>query len=52
MRGWTIFPASIVRSAVYKELLANVIPNGHIVAAGVLAVGRSQEYGYALLTAL
>jgi len=38
--------------AVYKELVANTIPNSHMVAAGVLAVNRAQEHGYTLLTAL
>lgn len=38
--------------AVYKELVANTIPNSHMVAAGVVAVNRAQEYGYTLLTAL
>ena len=38
--------------AVYKELAANTIPNSHMVAAGVVAVNRAQEYGYTLLTAL
>jgi hypothetical protein len=37
---------------VYRELLANQIPNSHMVSAGVLAVNRAQEYGYTLLTAL
>ena len=37
---------------IYKELVANTIPNSHIVTAGVLAVNRAQEYGYTLLTAL
>ena len=37
---------------VYKELIANTIPNTHMVSAGVLAVNRAQEYGYRLLTAL
>ena len=37
---------------VYKELVANTIPNSHMVGAGVLAVNRAQEYGYTLLTAL
>ena len=37
---------------VYKELIANTIPNSRIVSAGVLAVNRAQEYGYTLLTAL
>ena len=36
--------------AVYKELVANTIPNSRMVAAGVLAVTRAQEYGYALVT--
>jgi intracellular sulfur oxidation DsrE/DsrF family protein len=38
--------------ALFKELSANLIPNGHLVAAGVVAVNRAQEYGYTLLTAL
>ena len=38
--------------AVYKELMANTIPNSHVVSAGVLAVNRAQEHGYTLLTAL
>jgi intracellular sulfur oxidation DsrE/DsrF family protein len=37
---------------VYRELIANRIPNSHLAAAGVLAVNRAQEYGYTLLTAL
>jgi hypothetical protein len=38
--------------AIYKELAANLIPNSHLVAAGVVAVNRSQEYGYTLLGTL
>jgi hypothetical protein len=38
--------------AVYKELVANLIPNGHMVAAGVVAVNRAQEYGFTLLGTL
>jgi hypothetical protein len=38
--------------AVYKELVANTIPNSHMVAAGVLAVNRAQEYGFTLLNTL
>jgi hypothetical protein len=38
--------------AIYKELVENVIPSSHMVPAGVVAVNRSQEYGYTLLTAL
>ena len=29
--------------AVYKELVANLVPNSHMVAAGVVAVNRAQE---------
>jgi len=38
--------------AVYRELTQNLIPNSHLVAAGVVAVNRAQEYGYTTLTAL
>ena len=38
--------------AVYKDLVANTIPNSHMVAAGVVAVNRAQEHGYTLLTTL
>jgi len=38
--------------ALYKEFAANLIPNSHLVSAGVVAVGRAQELGYTLLTAL
>lgn len=49
--------AMIARSAggnadeIYKEIIANLIPNSHVMAAGVVAVNRAQEYGYTLLTA-
>ena len=38
--------------AVYTELVRNLIPNSHLMAAGVVAVNRAQEYGYTLLTAI
>lgn len=34
--------------AVYKELAANTIANSHAVSAGIIAVNRAQERGYAL----
>ena len=37
--------------AIYKELVVSAIPNGHFMAAGVVAVTRAQEYGYSLLHA-
>jgi hypothetical protein len=30
----------------FKELAANLVPNAHIVAAGIIAVNRAQERGY------
>jgi hypothetical protein len=38
--------------AIYKEFTTNLIPNSHLVAAGVVAINRAQEYGYTLLTAI
>ena len=32
---------------IYAELAANLIPNSHMVAAGIVAVNRTQERGYA-----
>jgi hypothetical protein len=34
--------------AVYAELAANLIPNSHLVPAGIVAVNRAQERGYTL----
>jgi len=39
-------------AAVEAELRSSLIPNSHLVTAGVVAVNRAQEYGYSLLTAL
>ena len=35
--------------AVYKEMVANMIPNSRLVPAGVVGVTRAQEYGYAVI---
>jgi intracellular sulfur oxidation DsrE/DsrF family protein len=37
--------------AVFAELSANLIPRAHLVPAGVIAVTRAQEYGFAFLYA-
>ena len=37
--------------AIYSELAANLIPNSHLAAAGVVAVNRTQEYGYSFMYA-
>lgn len=34
--------------AIEAELIANLIPNSHMTAAGIVAVNRAQERGYAL----
>jgi intracellular sulfur oxidation DsrE/DsrF family protein len=36
--------------AIRKELMANAIGDAHFVPAGVVAVTRAQEYGYALVS--
>jgi len=41
-----------VQEAVYAEFVRNLIPNSHLMSAGVVAVNRAQEYGYTLLTAV
>jgi hypothetical protein len=37
--------------AMYKTMVANMIPSSRLVPAGVVALTRSQEYGYSLLYA-
>jgi intracellular sulfur oxidation DsrE/DsrF family protein len=37
---------------IYNELVANLMPNAHIVPAGIVAVGRAQERGYAIVHAV
>lgn len=34
---------------VFKELTENLVPNGHMVPAGIVAVNRSQERGYSFV---
>lgn len=36
---------------IYTEIAANLVPNAHLMAAGILAVNRAQERGYTLATA-
>jgi intracellular sulfur oxidation DsrE/DsrF family protein len=36
---------------VYKELTSNLVPNAHMVPAGIVAVNRAQERGYSLVSA-
>lgn len=36
---------------IQAELAANLVPNAHLMAAGILAVNRAQERGYTLATA-
>ena len=51
----TLLSGMIARTAgktaqeVHDELVANIIPNGHMVPAGVLALTRAQEHGYSFL---
>ena len=36
---------------VFNEVVANLLPNSHMVAAGIVAVGRAQERGYSFVHA-
>ena len=36
---------------IFKELAANLVANAHLVPAGIVAVNRAQERGYAFVTA-
>jgi intracellular sulfur oxidation DsrE/DsrF family protein len=38
--------------AVYNEIVANLVGNSHMVAAGIVAVNRAQERGYTMATAV
>jgi intracellular sulfur oxidation DsrE/DsrF family protein len=49
MSGMAARAAGKEQQEVHDELVANLIPNGHMVPAGVMAVTRAQEYGYSLL---
>jgi intracellular sulfur oxidation DsrE/DsrF family protein len=37
---------------IYNELVANLMPNSHMVPAGIVAVARAQERGYAFVHAV
>lgn len=50
--GQVAMASKMNQADVYKEFAANLIPNSHVVAAGVVAVNRAQELGYTLLTTI
>lgn len=37
---------------IYNEIAANLLPNSHLVPAGIVAVNRAQERGYSLVHAV
>jgi intracellular sulfur oxidation DsrE/DsrF family protein len=47
--GMVARQAGLTAAAVHDELVANMVPNGHMVPAGVMALTRAQEYGYSFL---
>lgn len=49
MSGFIAREAGLVAEDVHAELVANLIPNAHMVPAGVLALTRAQEHGYSFL---
>jgi intracellular sulfur oxidation DsrE/DsrF family protein len=38
--------------AIFNELVANIVPNAHMVPAGIVAVNRGQERGYSFVVAV
>jgi intracellular sulfur oxidation DsrE/DsrF family protein len=49
MSGMAARTAGKTQQEVHDELVVNLIANGHMVPAGVMAVTRAQEHGYSLL---
>jgi intracellular sulfur oxidation DsrE/DsrF family protein len=49
MSGMMARQAGATAEAVHAELVVNLVPNAHMVPAGVLALTRAQEYGYSFL---
>lgn len=49
MAGMIARQAGSTQDAILAELVANTVPNGHMVPAGVMALTRAQEYGYSFL---
>ena len=51
MSGMVARQASAKAEDVHAEIIANLVPNAHMVPAGVMALTRAQEYGYSFLYA-
>lgn len=49
MSGLIAREAGVEAETVHAELVANLIPNAHMVPAGVMALTRAQEHGYSFL---
>lgn len=49
LAGMIARPAGLKVDDVHAELVANIVANGHMVPAGVMALTRAQEYGYSFL---
>ncbi|HEY2381437.1 MAG TPA: hypothetical protein VGK48_09700 [Terriglobia bacterium] len=51
MAGSMAQDAGTDEDAVFNELSRNLVPNSHLVPAGIVAVNRAQEHGYAFVNA-
>jgi len=49
LAGMIARQAGLAAGDVHAELIANIVPNGHMVPAGVMALTRAQEHGYSFL---
>jgi len=52
LAGMIATAANSTQADILTELSANLLPNAHLVPAGIVAVGRAQEHGYALVHAV
>jgi hypothetical protein len=52
LAGMIARAANGAQDDIFNEISANLLPNSHLVAAGIVAVGRAQEHGYALVHAV
>ena len=46
MDGIIAEATKVTADAAYNEIVANLVPNAHMVPAGIVAISRAQERGY------
>jgi intracellular sulfur oxidation DsrE/DsrF family protein len=49
LAGMVARQAGLKAEDVHADLIANIVPNGHMVPAGVMALTRAQDHGYSFM---